>query len=157
MFETIDLIRESCKFDSVDNASTALYEQSLDIDQMKEIEPLKLNIESVRIFSEGENYYIEYSELLRFAESSNLSLVDSLNAISEFYNNDTSNDITFTQENFSVALENSNTFNFIIENAKNGNTIAKDILEEVVSNVKTLREAGVTIVMPKNTNTETSK
>lgn len=157
MFEVIDLIRESCKLDNVDNTSTALCEQSLGIDQMKEIEPLKLNIESVRIFSEGENYYIEYSELLRFAESNNLSLVDSLNAICEFYNNDSSNDITFTQENFSVALENSNAFNFIIENAKNGNTIAKDILDEAVSNVKALREAGVTIVMPKNTNTETSK
>lgn len=152
MFDVINLIRESSILDDVDNATTALCEQSLDIEHVKEVEPLKLNIESVRLFSDVEdNYYIEYSELLRFAESSNANLVDALNAIAEWYNADNSNDITFTPDNFFVALENSASFNFIINNAKNGNKIAKDILNEATSNIKLLKDAGVTVVMPKST------
>lgn len=128
--------------EAVDTASSAILEKELSnilqIDMIKENE-LSLTPETVRVLKKNGNYFIEYSEVRRLAENNEVSDLDALESVAEYY----SDQANITADNFYVVIESDQFFNKALEEAKTGDKKSKLALQESINTIKELQSKGV--------------
>lgn len=141
----ISIIRESAVLDKIDTAGVALMENEIKniLESADSIEPVKMNIEMVRLYEKDDSYYIELDELHKFCEANDMSSINALNAIGDYYN--TTCPVALDATNFFVAIESEDTYNNLARLASGGDITAASILESIVNEIKTLKENKVTV------------
>lgn len=137
-----EIIKSMVLSESVDTASNTLLEQELqEALDIQTIERQKMSVtpENIRLFTHEGNYLVEYSEIRKMAEDNQVSDLEALEAVAEYYKDEAD----ITAQNFFVVIESDQFFIDILSEAKNGNEEKKIQIKESINGLKELKSKGV--------------